>query len=227
MVITRHDHVERAAGNHFAVVRTVGLNHGDHKIRPIGARCLGGSNRSVDRIQKYQITRTGHFRRGVLCHRNNRYLEVAIFLQHHPAKTGHRRAVGIGDVDRRPRIVRCGHLFQKVINPEVKFVVARNRDIERHQIGQVDGVLALVKARQNRWAEHVAVKDIKHVWIGGAFCQSDGVQARKAAAPIFVRKIINVANAQNGQFDLFGNGRRDCGCGKDAGSKQKCCKSLC
>jgi hypothetical protein len=60
------------------------------------------------------------------------------------AEAWNSRAV-VGDVDRRPRVLRRLHLGEEVVRAEVELVVAGHRDVEWHQIGELYGVGTLSK----------------------------------------------------------------------------------
>ena len=219
MVVARQDDVEGMARDQLAVVAHVGLDHADDKVGPVLTRLLRRRDAGFDRRQEHQIAGRGDLRRGILRHRDQRDLHAAHLFHHDAAEPLDRRAVGIGDVDRGPGVFRRLHLFVEILRPEIEFVVARHGKVERHDIGQVDGVLALVKARQKRGRQHVAIEDIKRVRIGRPLGARHRVQPGKAAAAILFLEVIGVADPEDGDLDGFGGG--GIGEGKGAGAQKQ------
>ena len=137
-------------------------------------------------------------------YRNKRHFNALEFLHHNAAKASNGGAISIGNVDRRPWVSRTRHFFQKVVYAEVKLVVARHSNIKRHLIGQVDHILALVKARKDGRREHITIKNIKHVGVSRALSQCNGVYPSNTAAAIVFVKIIDIADAENGNIHGLG-----------------------
>ena len=207
MVIARHNHIKGVARDQGAVVGHVGLDNADHQLGAISPRLLGRGNAGVDSRLEGKAIGAGNFGGRVLSDRNKRDLDAAHFHMHHAAKARNRRAVFVGDVDRGPRIVRRRHFLEEVGGTGVKLVVAGHGKIKGHKVGQIDSVLAAVKARQQRRREHITVHHIDRVRVCRPLGLGNGIDRREALV-----KLVDVTNAENGDRYGIGSSRQGNSC---------------
>ena len=118
-----------------------------------------------------------------------------------------RLAVRAFDVDRGPRIFRLLDAIEEDARPEIELVVARHSQVERHDIGELDRVSALIETGEQGGGDHVAVEQVEGVRIGGLLGLGDGVEPGKPTAHLAALEGVDVADADDGELEVFGEGR--------------------
>ncbi|KAF0132938.1 MAG: hypothetical protein FD152_1747 [Xanthobacteraceae bacterium] len=211
-------HVDEAGTDDLVVLLPVGMGAADNEIGALAPQSRRFASHRIHGRQEADVAGGGDLRRVRQRHAEDAELDDAEIEDATILVAGQDRTIRCAHVGGEPGEARFLTTLEVGLRAEVELVVARDEQVGRSDVAELDRVGALVEAGHQRRGEHVAGV---HVEQRGAACPlhlDDGVQPGEAAAAVLLAHLVDVVDEQEGDHGGAGPGRLSPGgAGTDGG----------